>query len=707
MDHAGLAELAQTLAGSAARAAALERYSKLSRKLHVLADGEIAKVASKAPPAACHPTCCFCCYGIVPVTIPDLVELLETVATWPEADRHELLKRCEEYAQSSNKFWQDKDSVVRAACPFLVDKLCTVYEHRPITCRARNSYDPHQCEELSEGKPVKLDTVPGQLEVGEAITTGLLNAFKQEGRFTGIYELGAAFNHLVNNPEAIARLTGATRAEENPVNQFRVDLVRQEAPIPLNDAGAPLLQPPLDILSRQGMAKMETFAAAMSLAGKSDLSVLFRLVFPEMYDSQGELEEWWQRYQDNLDLLCSLNLDPALAFEALGFVDTFHLAYNGKNVKPVLQKLMTHAFENYARPAHPELTRPFDHLRRAGKFRLGYASWRLKDYNGSRWALGWLKNQNPEIETFAFNLNATEDLTTAKWRRLADHYYHLPLAGTEAARLIRPLDLDALLITDIGEDGMTLQLSLLKCARKQFTAWGHTVTSGSPIMDYYLSSIDMEPPNGEEHYTETLIRLPGSGQVLAPHKPTVSDKSAAELGLPEGGFYLLAQTPSKLLPLRDQIFKEITDRTGKPLVICHAGSKDLKGERTRERMAKAGVNVRIAPWMPAPDFYRMVQLADCVLDSFDFTGGITTIDTLSLGAPLISCPGEFMRGRLSIPFMKQAGLSALIANSVEEYIELACDLERVRAAMANWNPEPMFNDLRPVRAIDELLLSEL
>lgn len=691
-----LVELAKTLTGPAARSDNAERYAKLSTRLHIVADTEIAKVSAEAPPAACAPKCCFCCHGIVPVTFPEMVELNQVISSWHPEERQALLARSAEYLKASEAYWRDETTTVDADCPFLVDQLCTVYENRPLTCRSRNSYDAGICARLYFGERILPPMVPGQLEVGQALTNGMVEALKQEGRTAGIFELGAATHHLLTgNMAALARA--------------RVDTQPDSPPAPIDPDAYALLEPPLVELLGSDDPKLQTdplgrYHVAMRLADKSDLSVLFRLTFPGMYDSEEMLEEWWQRYQDNVDLLCSLNLDPKLAFEAIGYIDLFLLAYNGKNIKPVAEQLMTYLHEQVARPAHPGLTAPFER-RRPGKFRLGYASYRLNHYNGSRWALGWIKNQNPEIETYAFNLNPTEDLVSAKWRHFADRYLHLPYRGVQAARVIREFDLDALILTDVGEDGVTLQLSLLRLARHQFTSWGHAVTSGSPTMDYYLTSVEMEPPNGDEHYTEKLIRLPGSAQTLAPGWLRPSDKAAPELGLPEGGFYLVSQTPAKLLPRRDHVLAEISQRTEKPIVVCGTSDPNSKGERVRQRLERAGAKAVAAPWLSIPDFLRMLQLADCTLDTFDFTGGMTTIDSMSLGAPIVSCPGEFMRGRMSLPFIEQAGMGALITNNEAEYVELACDLERIQAAKEDWNPAPMFGDLRPVRALEEFLLS--
>ena len=38
-------------------------------------------------------------------------------------------------------------------------------------------------------------------------------------------------------------------------------------------------------------------------------------------------------------------------------------------------------------------------------------------------------------------------------------------------------------------------------------AWGHPETSGLPTIDYFLTSALMEPEDGDDHYTERLVRL--------------------------------------------------------------------------------------------------------------------------------------------------------------------------------------------------------
>ena len=65
-----LEDIAKTLAANAARSESIERFAKLARKLHVLADREILEVQASAAPCECKPGCNHCCRDLVTATLP-------------------------------------------------------------------------------------------------------------------------------------------------------------------------------------------------------------------------------------------------------------------------------------------------------------------------------------------------------------------------------------------------------------------------------------------------------------------------------------------------------------------------------------------------------------------------------------------------------------------------------------------------------------
>jgi predicted O-linked N-acetylglucosamine transferase (SPINDLY family) len=67
-------------------------------------------------------------------------------------------------------------------------------------------------------------------------------------------------------------------------------------------------------------------------------------------------------------------------------------------------------------------------------------------------------------------------------------------------------------------------------------------------------------------------------------------------------------------------------------------------------------------------------LSDVYLDTFTWSGGNTTLEAIACNLPVVTCPGEFMRGRHSYSFLKMIGVTDTIAQNEVEYIEIAVKL---------------------------------
>jgi predicted O-linked N-acetylglucosamine transferase (SPINDLY family) len=84
---------------------------------------------------------------------------------------------------------------------------------------------------------------------------------------------------------------------------------------------------------------------------------------------------------------------------------------------------------------------------------------------------------------------------------------------------------------------------------------------------------------------------------------------------------------------------------------------------------------------PYNEFWRAYHDIDVALDTFPFSGGITTCDALWMGVPVITCPGETFAARHSLSHLSSVGLTEMIADSVEGYVDqavaLANDLPRL------------------------------
>lgn len=80
------------------------------------------------------------------------------------------------------------------------------------------------------------------------------------------------------------------------------------------------------------------------------------------------------------------------------------------------------------------------------------------------------------------------DEMTTEFRRLADSYKELPLLHDDAMVLLHQEALDIVIYPELGMDAWTVFLSHHRFAPIQCVFWGHPITTGNPMIDYFVSS---------------------------------------------------------------------------------------------------------------------------------------------------------------------------------------------------------------------------
>ncbi len=90
----------------------------------------------------------------------------------------------------------------------------------------------------------------------------------------------------------------------------------------------------------------------------------------------------------------------------------------------------------------------------------------------------------------------------------SDRYVVLDRNPATAQSQLQDLKLDLLFFADVGMDALTSTLAFLRMAPIQCVTWGHPDTTGSPAIDYFISSQLLELPHAHGHYSEQLVTLP-------------------------------------------------------------------------------------------------------------------------------------------------------------------------------------------------------
>jgi len=97
-----------------------------------------------------------------------------------------------------------------------------------------------------------------------------------------------------------------------------------------------------------------------------------------------------------------------------------------------------------------------------------------------------------------------------------------------------------------------------------------------------------------------------------------------------------------------------------------------------ERFEKAGLSKDrldlLGPMEADADHMGAYGQLDIALDPFPYNGTTTTCDALWMGMPVVTLAGRMHAGRVGVSLLTAAGLPELIAQSPEEYIQIAATL---------------------------------
>jgi protein O-GlcNAc transferase len=318
-----------------------------------------------------------------------------------------------------------------------------------------------------------------------------------------------------------------------------------------------------------------------------------------------------------------------------------------------------------------------------------------------------------------YSLNNRPDAVTREIEQSAARFRQQSFSFSGLAKAVRSDDLDVIIYPELGMNPRVFTLASLRLAPLQCAGWGHPVTTGHANLDVFFSSEAMEPPGAAAHYSERLVTLPGIGTCYP--RPAVPEAvPRASMGLPEDAIlYLFPQSLFKVHPDNDGLLVEILAREPRAVIVMFQSRFEpitrLFIDRLSRRFAERGLatagRVKLLPNVSHADYLRVNLACDAMLDSLYWSGGNTSLDAIACGLPVVTRPGELMRGRQSAGMLSLMGLHELVAASDEAYVEQALRLGRdakyragIRTALAE-RGRILFDQGAPVRALESFLLS--
>lgn len=241
------------------------------------------------------------------------------------------------------------------------------------------------------------------------------------------------------------------------------------------------------------------------------------------------------------------------------------------------------------------------------------------------------------------------------------------LAGAIAAAGIDVLvDLNGFSLAD------RLGVFAYRPARFQLGWFNMFATTAVPGMDALVGDAAAIPQAEEKHYSERILRVPGSYlafQVPYP-TPAVAPLPWLANGVPTLGCLGSAY---KLTPQTLDAWAAILRAV--PGVLLHVGNPTLDESSNRAdllaRLAARGVaegRVTLSGRAEHLDFLRCYDGIDIALDTFPYNGGTTTTEALWQGVPVLTTNGDRWAGRTSRSLLLAAGLGEWVADDIAGFV---------------------------------------
>jgi predicted O-linked N-acetylglucosamine transferase (SPINDLY family) len=339
--------------------------------------------------------------------------------------------------------------------------------------------------------------------------------------------------------------------------------------------------------------------------------------------------------------------------------------------------------------AHPlkQLIRPHTNDRDPDRpLRVGYISPDLRGHPVGRFILPLLAAHDPAAtEVFCYARVSTPDEITRQLRRHARAWRSIDRQSDEQiAQMIRDDNIDILVDLAMHTAGNLLMVLARKPAPVQVTYLAYAGGTALDTIDYRLTDRFLDPDPADDRYSvEKPFRLPGTYWCYEPDiqsEPAGVPPVAKTGTITFGCLNKLSKVSPRALTTWADLMNRLPD--SRLMLYAHAGDhRDL----LRQFMADHGINpnrLDLVGKVPRAEYFDRYHRIDIVLDPFPGAGGTTTCDALWMGVPVVTLAGKTPVGRAGVSLLSHVGHPELIAETPDDYINIAIALAADRPRLA-------------------------
>ncbi len=323
--------------------------------------------------------------------------------------------------------------------------------------------------------------------------------------------------------------------------------------------------------------------------------------------------------------------------------------------------------------------------------RVGFVSPDLGVHPVGIFLVGLLEHLPPGLHATCYALRVVDDPVARRLRDAAGGWVDAGTLDERAlAARIRADRIDVLVDLAGHTQANRIRTFALRPAPVQATWMGYVGTTGLAEMDLLVADPHQLRPEDEAGVRERVVRLPHDYVLFDPPAgaPEPGPLPAAARGhVTFGSFNNPAKLNEPLLATWARVLQAVP---GSRLRLRYQGFGDPALQaRVREALRRGGVEperIELGGRIPRTELLAAWADVDLALDPHPYSGGLTTLEALWMGVPVLTRPGRTFASRHSLTHLRAVGLEECVCGDDDALVTraatLATDRDRLAALRA-------------------------
>ena len=326
--------------------------------------------------------------------------------------------------------------------------------------------------------------------------------------------------------------------------------------------------------------------------------------------------------------------------------------------------------------------RPFKtYHKRHDRIKVGYISGDFRKHAAFSVVFGFIScHDKSKFEITFYSKNPKDDEYTEIYKKIAEHFEDVQkLSAIELAQKIHDDEID--IAFDLaGHTGNTgLPALAYHPALVQISGIGYMSTTGLKAIDYFITDEILDPPNQnrEQYFSEKFLYMPAQFCYARPVDVPIPDGAPCIKNgyVTFGTICRYSKISDDMLAIWTEILNIVPD--AKLLMRAQEFISNKLVDDLYNTLKKFGCDMDRVIFRPAiggSDYFKAISQIDIILDAYPYVGGVTTLDALYMGVPVINLYGERHSTRFGKSILTSVGLGELSVDNVEAYISNAVAL---------------------------------